>query len=278
MVGPRSLKPMTVVRVHLGEVMNKSLDNGLTFMGIRNWSPWVGCHKVSEGCVGCWAHADESKIRFRPDLIATITDLDLYPPKTQVPICPSSDFFLEEADPWRDEVWRFVEKRPDIHFIIPTKRPERFDVCVPPEVVEWAKDRSITFGISGETQKRYDDRVGVIDRSPFKHNVVFTAPILEFIDLKLRDHPKIDQVVAYGDIGSPGHKARMVKRVWLEDVKRQCVEEDRNFIVEFTGSNMDGHLILDVMRQRREAPALGLNHVSKGRGLWAHGLDIEVAR
>lgn len=37
----------------------------------------------------------------------------------------SSDFFLEEADAWRDEAWEIIRSRSDVRFFLLTKRPQR---------------------------------------------------------------------------------------------------------------------------------------------------------
>ena len=36
-------------------------------------------------------------------------------------VCMTSDFFLEEADAWRDDVWNIMRQRPDVHFWLLTK-------------------------------------------------------------------------------------------------------------------------------------------------------------
>ena len=40
-------------------------------------------------------------------------------------VCMTSDFFLEEADAWRDEAWSIMRQRPDVKFFLLTKRPQR---------------------------------------------------------------------------------------------------------------------------------------------------------
>ena len=45
--------------------------------------------------------------------------------------CFSSDFFLEEADPWREEAWRMIRERSDLFFFIVTKRIHRAEECLP---------------------------------------------------------------------------------------------------------------------------------------------------
>ena len=42
-----------------------------------------------------------------------------------------SDFFIGEADPWREEAWRMIRERTDLHFFIVTKRIDRFTVGLP---------------------------------------------------------------------------------------------------------------------------------------------------
>ena len=43
----------------------------------------------------------------------------------------TSDFFLEEADGWRDEVWDMTRRRPDVRFWLLTKRAYRICDCLP---------------------------------------------------------------------------------------------------------------------------------------------------
>jgi protein gp37 len=46
-------------------------------------------------------------------------------------VAMTSDFFLEEADAWRDEAWEMMRERPDVAFYLLTKRPERVRGCLP---------------------------------------------------------------------------------------------------------------------------------------------------
>ena len=49
----------------------------------------------------------------------------------QIRICMTSDFFIEEADKWRDEVWEIIKIRSDVKFFILTKRANRIKECLP---------------------------------------------------------------------------------------------------------------------------------------------------
>ena len=45
--------------------------------------------------------------------------------------CFTSDFFIEEADEWREDAWLMIQRRSDLHFFMITKRPERIAQCLP---------------------------------------------------------------------------------------------------------------------------------------------------
>lgn len=53
-----------------------------------------------------------------------------------VPTCFATDFFLPEADEWRSEAWAMIKARPDVDFLILTKRIDRFLVSLPED---WAR-------------------------------------------------------------------------------------------------------------------------------------------
>ncbi len=107
------------------------------------WSPWHGCKKCSPGCLNCYVYYLDSK-RGKDASIVTksITNFNLplkksrngeykIPSGSEVATCFTSDFFLPEADPWRDDAWKIMKIRSDVTFLICTKRIERFDECIP---------------------------------------------------------------------------------------------------------------------------------------------------
>ena len=49
------------------------------------------------------------------------------PPGYWVRVNMTSDTFLEEADPWREEMWRIIRYRSDVKFYILTKRALRIE-------------------------------------------------------------------------------------------------------------------------------------------------------
>ena len=107
------------------------------------WNPWHGCRKYSEGCDNCYMfYQDQERGKCGSDIYKVKTNFNLPLKKdrqgnfkiesgARIRVCMTSDFFLEEADPWRDEVWDMIRIRADVHFWLLTKRAERMEGCLP---------------------------------------------------------------------------------------------------------------------------------------------------
>ena len=101
------------------------------------WNPWHGCHKCSEGCQNCYAYfLDKRYGRDTNKIVRNKSNFDLPIKKDRngnyklkdgefVRVCMTSDFFLEEADAWRDLAWEYIKKRPNVTFSLLTKRAHR---------------------------------------------------------------------------------------------------------------------------------------------------------
>lgn len=100
------------------------------------WNPWHGCHKISEGCEHCYMYfqdgkrgIDTAKV-FRTENFAMPLQRKRdgsfkYPSGMEMYVGLSTDFFVEEADVWREEAWRIIRSRPDMIFRLLTKRAHR---------------------------------------------------------------------------------------------------------------------------------------------------------
>ena len=99
------------------------------------WNPWHGCVKKSEGCDHCYMYfLDKLRDRDGSDIYRTKSGFN-YPIQKdrmgnykirsgeQIRVCMTSDFFLAEADGWRDEAWELMRIRRDVVFFLLTKRP-----------------------------------------------------------------------------------------------------------------------------------------------------------
>ena len=94
----------------------------------------------------------------------------------------TSDFFLEEADVWRDEVWDMICRRPDVHFWLLTKRARRIQECLPWDWLDgWD---NVSLNVTAENQIRADERLPILLDISAKHKGVMIAPFIGKVDLE----------------------------------------------------------------------------------------------
>ncbi len=208
------------------------------------WNPWHGCHKYSEGCLHCYVHYLDG-LRDRDADIVTRNKGDFDAPvKTrrdgswkigpgaEVFTCFTSDFLLEEADAWRPEAWRIIRARPDLRFVIPTKRIVRLAECLPED---WGGGYDhVSFAVTMESQRQADLRFPVLRAAPIRHKLVFLAPLLEYIDLKpYLPGSGIEQV----SVGGESYEgARLCDFEWIRRIKDDCDACGVPFHLHQTGS------------------------------------------
>lgn len=238
----------------------------------KTWNPWHGCHKCSEGCQNCYAFfLDKRYGRDTSEVSKNKSTFDLPVKRTRdgeyklesgsfVRVCMTSDFFLEEADAWRDEAWQFIRRRPDVTFSLLTKRAHRIMECLPND---WGEGwDNVTFSVSCENQKRVDERLPYLMEVPSKHKWVSLKPFIGEIDL--------DQYLATGQIetvlagGENYLGSRPLHLDWVKKIHEQCVEHDVQLIFGQTGNtfvaNGETHSIRSRSKQMEEALLCGLHH------------------
>ena len=236
------------------------------------WNPWHGCHKYSEGCKNCFMYyLDEQRGQDGSKISKNKTDWNLPLKKDRqgnfkiksgefVRVCMASDFFLEEADEWRDEAWNIMKKRPDVTFSLLTKRAHRIKKCLPND---WGNGwDNITFAVSCENQKRADERIPYLLELPAKHIWVSLKPFIGEMDLdKYLATGKIETVLCGGE-NYAGE--RPLHYEWVKKIYDQCMKYDVEFIFGQTGNVFikDGkeYHIKDYKTQIEQAIASGLQN------------------
>ena len=207
------------------------------------WNPWHGCVKCSEGCDFCYMYYLD-RVRDKDGSEIYRTKAFNYPLRKDkqgnykiksgemIRVCMTSDFFLEEADIWRDEAWDIIAMRPDVKFYLLTKRPERVKDCLPKD---WGKGwENVIFNITCENQKRADERIPYLLELPFKHKGIMCAPLLDKVDLeKALESGQIEQVVAGGE-NYDG--ARQCDFEWVKALSKQCRKHNVTFCFIETGT------------------------------------------
>ncbi|WP_428897292.1 protein gp37 [Parelusimicrobium proximum] len=232
------------------------------------WSPWHGCHKLSEGCRHCYMYRIDA--RHGRDSSKVVKNKEFYLPvkKTRageykipagstVYTCFGSDFFVTEADEWRKEAWAMMRERSDLHFFFITKRIDRFYDCIPED---WGNGYdNVTIACTMENQDMADYRLPIYKTAPIKHKTIICEPLLSKIDLSAHLGKWAGSLVAGGESGT---EARVCDYDWVLDLRRQCEESRVNFYFKQTGARLrkDGKVYRILKRlQHAQARKAGIN-------------------
>lgn len=205
------------------------------------WNPWRGCKKCSDGCKYCYIHKGDKKRGIDTNKI--VKTKDFYKPIERlkngnykiasglVYLCFSSDFLLEEADPWRSECWDMIKKRPDLTFLFLTKRIDRFLSCIPKDWQDGYDNVVVCCTI--ENQKNADYRLSILKQLPIKHKCITAQPLLEKIDIEAY----LDDIELVVVGGESDYHARTIDYDWVLDIRRQCIKKKVNFEFRQCGSH-----------------------------------------
>lgn len=243
-------------------------------MSLTLWNCWHGCHKKSEGCRFCYVYRRDEHHDIDSNVIRKTASFRLpiqrdrykqykIPSGTTVFTCFSSDFFIEEADVWREDAWQMIRLRPDLTFYIVTKRPERVEQCLPDDWGEGWENVIICCTI--ENQKRTDERMPVFKALPLKHKHLICEPLLTDIDLGdwLRDG-WLEQVTVGGESGA---EARECRFEWVMHIRQQCIDYQVAFMFKQTGHRFvkNGRTyILDHRTAMQQAGKANINYLTFG--------------
>ena len=208
------------------------------------WNPWHGCRKYSEGCEHCYMYyLDAQRERDGSEIYRTKTNFNLplkktrqgtykIPAGTMLHVCMTSDFFLEEADAWRVEVWEMIRQRPDILFWLQTKRAERIAAHLPED---WGAGwDNVTLCVTTENQTRADERLPILLDIPARHKAFMIAPILSEVHVeKFLATGQFSQVLCDGE-NYDGQ--RPCDFAWVQSLHDQCRDAGVRFDFIGTGS------------------------------------------
>jgi protein gp37 len=197
------------------------------------WNCWQGCRRKSEGCRHCYMFRDKARYGQDP------TDIHRSAPATfRAPLrwqrevergertgtdclvftCSWSDWFIKEADAWRDDAWAIVRDCPGLIFQILTKRADRMTDHLPaywPEI----RDRC-WLGVSAEDQRNYDQRRPYVDADLAPVMWWSLEPLLGPISLGIEEYKHRPAWVVVG--GESGDKARPMHPQWARSIRDEC--------------------------------------------------------
>lgn len=200
----------------------------------------------SPGCQNCYVYRRDRSVGRDAAQVRKTADFDLPLRRNregkyklaggaEVFACGTSDFFLEEADPWRAQAWAIIAARPDLRFLIITKRIERFSVALPQD---WGRGyENVTIGCTCENQDRADYRLPIFLQQPIAHRTIIAEPLLEPIDFsRYLDANCIERIVAGGESGDA---ARLCRHDWILSLRAQCEDADVSFYFKQTGARYE---------------------------------------
>lgn len=199
-------------------------------------NPWQGCHHVSEECENCFMYTD--KLRYGQDPTVVVRSAPAtfnaprrwerqmaagtYPSKHHgdrllVFTCSWSDFFIKEADGWRDEVWSMMRETPHLIYQILTKRPGRIAAHLP---ADWGTGYpNVWLGVSVGTPRALR-RLDILATIPAAVHFASFEPLLGDLGDLTPWLSMLGWAIVGGESG-PGW--RNMEIAWLERVVRQCV-------------------------------------------------------
>ena len=214
------------------------------------WNPWHGCVKYSEGCRHCYVYRRDEAIGKNAGEVVRTQAFSLplqknrmgeyrIPDGTHVYLCMTSDFFLDLADPWREEIWEIIRRRSGLRFTVITKRIERFAACVPSD---WGRGwENVSVACTVENQRACDIRLPIFHDLPICHKSIVCEPLLSDIRMEPFLSSAVERVICGGESG-PG--ARVCDYGWVLSIREQCLRKGVRFSFKQTGANFrkDGKL------------------------------------
>jgi protein gp37 len=201
----------------------------------HTWNPWQGCQKVSPGCKNCYMYRDKKRYGQDPATIVKSSRATFGKPlswqkSAKVFTCSWSDFFIEEADPWRDEAWDIIRQTPHLTYQILTKRPEWARYCMPDD---WGNGwPNVWLGVSIEA-KDYLWRLESLDEIPATVKFVSYEPALGPVDFYPYS-PVIDWIISGGESG-PNYRPADLD--WFRQVRDDCQRYDIAYFHKQHGGN-----------------------------------------
>src|SRR5574344_320264 len=190
--------------------------------------PWRGCHRYSEGWKYCYIHKgdfkrdiDTSKIYKTKDFTKIIDKDSKGNYKVQsglVYTCFSTDFFIKEADSWRDDAINMMKERSDLQFLFLTKRIDR----VPNMNIDFTQLNNVTIGCTVENQKSIDKKLPIFKELPILHKDIILQPLLESVNIE----PYLEGIDLVVVGGESDYNARPLDFEWVKNIYQQCMKHN----------------------------------------------------
>jgi protein gp37 len=207
---------------------------------LKTWNPARGCTKKSAGCLHCYAEQFANRFwkdGFTPQLnsapFTTILSKKKYPAGVAVFVMSGADFWHTAFDQYRQEWMSLIRQRPDLRFMIPTKRPENA-LATTPELPD-----NLEINVTMENQAMANERIPYLLKIKAKRKAIIVEPMLEAVDLSaILSTGQIGSITAGGE---SGFSSRPCHLEWIEALYEQCVKYNVNYTCKQCGGNFYDH-------------------------------------
>lgn len=212
----------------------------------HTFNPWIGCSKVSPGCLHCYAETlmdtRYGRVKWGKGQPRSRTAADNWRkpkqwdkiagcfPANERPrvFCASLADWLDDEVPreWQTDLLRLIEATPNLDWLLLSKRPQNWGGVMTNSLLdgvemvhEWVNGRppaNVWVGTSAEDQTRWDERMPLLMDIPARVRFVSAEPLVGRIHMgELRP----DWLIVGGESG-PG--SRPMEREWVELLCEQC--------------------------------------------------------
>ncbi len=232
------------------------------------WNPTTGCDKLSAGCKFCYAEVMSKRLqamgvdKYRNNFEITTHESELQIPYTWkkpkvVFVNSMSDLFHKDVPiEFIRKVFKVMKENPQHVFQILTKRADILRYYDSEGWLDWT--HNIWMGVSVENDK-VTKRIDQLRKTKARVKFLSCEPLIGPLpDLNLKG---IDWVIVGGE---SRRRPRPIKKEWVEDIKKQCLESDIAFFFKQwggtnkkkTGNLLDG-------KKYMEMPTIVESRVSK---------------
>jgi len=224
------------------------------------WNPVTGCTKISPGCKHCYAETMSKRLKamgvekykdgFNIRTHGDSLNIPFGWKKSKVVFVNSmSDLFHPDVPvEFIKSVFAVMNKTPQHIYQVLTKRSER--------LLELSKDlnwtENIWMGVSVESED-YIFRIGELAKTDAKTKFLSIEPLIA--PIKTLDLKRIDWVIVGGE---SGHKARPIKKEWIDFVKAECNKKKVAFFFKQWGKPKFNNNPSD--------PTIGTEHPQHAKG------------
>lgn len=208
------------------------------------FNPWIGCAKVSPGCLHCYAErmakhrsnwgaiwgTKGSRVRTSPatwkNPVAWNREALATGKKFRVFCASLSDVFEDRSDLLvpRSDLFELIKKTPALHWLLLTKRPQNIKKLLPRDWNEgW---ENVWLGTSTEDQARYDERIEELLAVPARVHFLSAEPLVGPLKMRHGSKDGLDWVIVGGESGP---KFREMDLQWARTIR----DDAKRFDVKF---------------------------------------------